>query len=138
MANTDSADRFAIDTFDRTFGSLEGLPGVLTTSQATVLTTTPLVGLADTFILQTVRHPELGDTIFVQALSAERSLRLVLPPKVAAVLLRQHDALTTRARQRGARQAVATKREAGLPVGNPAALAAARKAQKARKARRSK
>lgn len=114
------------ETFDRTLGSLDGLPDVIATTQATIQTTTPLVGNAETYIVQTVRHPDAGDTVFLQVISAGRALRLVIPPKVSAVIARQRDALTGRARVRGARQAVATKRERGIPVGNAAALAAAR------------
>jgi hypothetical protein len=118
------------DLFDRTLGSLDGLPGVVATGQATVQTTTPLLGNAETFIVQTIRHPEMGDTIFLQALSSGRSFRLVIPPKVAAVLSRQRDALTKRTRSRAARAAVVTKRERGQILGNPAALEKARKAKR--------
>ena len=122
-----------LDTFDRTLGALDGLPGVLATSQATIQMTSPLVGNAETFIVQTVRQPDTGDTIFLQAISAGRSFRLVIPPRVAATIARQRDALTGRARVRGARQAVQTKREAGQVLGNPEALQAARKARTAGK-----
>lgn len=130
MSTHDQASPATPDTFDRTLGSLDGLPGVIFTSQATIQTTTPLVGNAETFIVQTVRHPDSGDTIFLQAISAGRSFRLVIPPKVAATIARQRDALTGRARVRGARQAVATKREKGIQVGNLEALQKARKARK--------
>lgn len=127
---SDNEQTHAPDLFDRTLGSLDGLPGVVATGQATIQTTTPLLGNAETFIVQTIRHPEIGETIFLQALSAGRSFRLVIPPKVAAVISRQHDALTKRARARGARQAVATKRERGQTIGNPAALRKARRAKR--------
>lgn len=125
-----------LDYFDRLLGNLDGLPDVQMTSQATVQTVTPLLGNAETFIVQTVRQTDQGDTIFLQSISAQRSMRIVVPPRVSAVIARQRDALTTKTRRKGARQAVATKREAGIPIGNPAALALAR--QKPRAKRRPK
>src|SRR5438128_6514939 len=47
--------------FDRTLGSLIGIPGVLGTSAATVRAATPMTGEAQTFIIQTFRRREEGD-----------------------------------------------------------------------------
>jgi hypothetical protein len=126
-------DRPSVDLFDRIFGSLDGLPGVLFTGQSTVQSTTPLLGNVELHIVQTVRHPDLGDTVFLQVIAAGQSLRLVIPPKVAATIARQRDQLTKRTRRKGARQAVATKRERGIAVGNPEALRKARKAARGKK-----
>lgn len=103
-----------LDPFDRTLGGLDGLPGVLQTGQTTVQSVTPIVGKAETFIVQTVRQPDTGDTIFLQCIGGERSFRLVIPPKVAAVIARQRDALTGRARRKAAQAAAQTRKERGI------------------------
>lgn len=119
-----------IDAFDLAFGQLDGLPDTLRTQQATVTATTPIVGHAETFIVQTVRQVEVGDTVFLQVLSAARSLRLVIPPRVMATLARQRDSLDAKRRVAGARKAVQTKRDKGQRIGNPEALKRARAKRK--------
>ena len=42
-----------------------------------------------------------GDTIFIEALSTEGTIRLSLPPRVADVIARQREALSTRRRSAG-------------------------------------
>lgn len=104
------------DTFDRAMGQLEGLPGGVTTKQTTVQSITPLVGNAETWIVQTIRWAE-GETVFVQRVSADAPLRLVIPPKVAAVIARQHDAVSATLRSRQARRIAAERKAAGIAPG---------------------
>jgi len=47
--------------------------------------------------VQTIRD-EKGDNIIIKFLDREGPKRLILPPKVAATIARQKDALTTRGR----------------------------------------
>lgn len=100
---------------------------------ATTRTKPALVQLIDhyghgqTWVVQTHRHNELGETVFVTKVAKGQSLQLHIPPEVVAVIVRQHDAVTTMNRRKGARQAMETRRQLGLPVGNPEALAKARK-----------
>lgn len=70
------------------------------------------------------------ETVFVQKISADGALRLVLPPEVTVAVNRQHDRATAINRRRGAAAAVRTKREKGLKLGNPDALRKARRARK--------
>jgi hypothetical protein len=102
------------DEFDRMVRSLEGLPDVIKTAPSTVSVLTPVLNLAQTFIVQTYRHSEKGDIVFVQYVSANGSMRIVLPPAVANTIARQRDALTTKNRKKGARQAVQTRKERGI------------------------
>ncbi len=62
----------------------------------------------------TYRHPERGDTILVEYVGAEGSFRLAMPPEVADTIARQRDALTTKNRKRGAKQAAETRKAAGI------------------------
>ena len=91
------------DTFDRLIGGLQGLPDVVFTKPTTVRSVTPLIGDAQTFIIQTYRQKDVGDTIFLECVHGAGSFRLALPPRVAEAIARQRDALTTKARSKAAR-----------------------------------
>lgn len=118
------------DLFDYTLGQLKDLPDVLRTKESTVRAI-PILGIGGSrlFIIQTIRQAERGDTILLEHVAQGQTIRLVLPPEVSAVIARQRDALTTKARSLGAQKAVATRVERGHQLGNPEALAKARKAR---------
>ena len=107
-------DDNAPDPYDRLLGALDGLPDVIQTKPAPVRTVTPLVGNAETWTVQTVRQLEQGDTIFLERTGRDGFIRLAIPPKVSAVIARQRDALTTKARRKAARAGVETRRAAGV------------------------
>jgi hypothetical protein len=76
-----------------------------------------------------------GVTVLVQVVGLDGvPSRFVIPPKVTDAMARHQSSLTSKARARTGRLGAEKRRAQGLPVGNPAALAAARKA----KARRHK
>lgn len=102
------------DAFDRQLGVLDGLPGVVQTKQSTIQTITPVVGNAETFIVQTIRVPEHGDTIFLQCLGAERAFRLAIPPKVAEVIARQRESIATTLRRRMGKRLAAERKARGI------------------------
>ncbi len=66
-------------------------------------------------------------TAFVQRGAADGYARLVIPPAVTAAIARHQSTLVTKHRRKVARRVVADKRARGEQVGNPAALAAARR-----------
>ena len=102
------------DTFDRLMASLHGLPDVVTCKATPVRTLVPLLGNSQTYIVQTYRQREAGDSIFLEYVSGESScLRLVIPPKVADVIARQREALTTMARRRAGKAAAADRKARG-------------------------
>jgi hypothetical protein len=116
-----------VEDFDYELGQLHGLPGVTTTKQATVRATNGLTESA-TWIIQTFRKRDVAedaeralpakDTIFVEFIGSKgRSLRLVIPPPVAEVIARQREALVSKNRTSGARQAAATRKERGIEPG---------------------
>lgn len=102
-----------IHPYDRLYGALEGLPDVVHTRPTTVRTTVPILGSTETWIVETFRQNEAGDTIFVERVSAEGSTRLALPPKVAAAIARQRDSLTAKNRSKAAKAAAQERMDRG-------------------------
>lgn len=113
------------DHYSRELARLRSNPAALEVRGAAT-EVADVYGKTETWIVTTVRTEE-GDTVFVQRVGAEGGSRFAVPPRVANAIAGQRDLLTTRSRRRGARRAVETKREAGIAVGNPAALAKARR-----------
>jgi hypothetical protein len=114
--NQDNSYR-QIDKFDRVHGALADLPDVTKVKASTITTHQALIGATQTFIVQTFRQKEQGDTIFLQYLDAEGSKRIVIPPAVADAIARQRDALTTKSRKRtGREQAEQRKARGELPA----------------------
>jgi hypothetical protein len=102
-----------IDKFDRLMGALVGLPDVTHTKPTTCAVVSPLIGEAQTFIIQTYRQREVGDTIFLQYVDGEGSVRIAIPPEVADAIARQRDALTSKVRKRVARDQAAARKARG-------------------------
>jgi len=118
-----------VDKFDRMMGALIDLPDVTRTKPTTLTVHTPLIGEAQTFVVQTLRQREVGDTIFLVYVDGTGSVRIAIPPEVADAIARQRDALTTKVRKRVARDQAAQRKAAGI---QPAFL----KAKKAKAAKK--
>lgn len=74
-----------------------------------------------------------GDvTAFIQRGATDGYIRVVIPPAVTAAIARHTAGLVSKARRKVARRVVADRRARGEQIGNPAALAAARKRRKGR------
>jgi hypothetical protein len=101
------------DPFDRLLGSLHGLPDVAHTRLSTVRVITPLLGNSETFIVQTYRQAEQGDTIFLERSNRDGNLRIAIPAKVADLIARQRDALTAKSRSRAARRVAQDRLDRG-------------------------
>lgn len=102
------------DLFDRTIRALDGLPDVVKTKPSTVRALTPVLNLSQTFIVQTYRQRDQGDTVFVEYIGAEGSLRLALPSVVADTIARQRDILTDKSRSKAAKAAAADRKARGF------------------------
>jgi hypothetical protein len=109
--------------FDRALGALVGIPDVMHTAPTTIRATSPLIGESQTFIIQTYRQKEIsangereasGDTVFIEYIDESGAVRIVIPPKVVNVIIRQHDALTARSRQRAAKASAADRKARGI------------------------
>jgi hypothetical protein len=68
------------------------------TKPSTVKSVQALTGKSETFVVETCRHEELGDYIFVEMLDENGVVRIALPLKVANLIASQHDAPTARRR----------------------------------------
>lgn len=101
------------DNFDRLIGALHGLPDVVSTKPTTIRTLSPLIGASQTFIVQTYRQREQGDTIFVECVTADGSFRLAIPPAVSEAIARQRDALSAKTRSKAAKAVAAERKERG-------------------------
>lgn len=104
------------DLYDRTIAALDGLPDVTRSRPSTIRTLTPLLGNSQTFIVQTFRQRERGDTIFLETMGREGSLRIVLPPQVAEAIARQRDALTSKVRSKASKRVAQERMDRGEPL----------------------
>lgn len=99
------------DPFDRTLSRLIGLPGGAHT-KPTLVQAIDFYGHTAQFTIQTVRTEE-GETVFVTSMSAEKAVRYVLPAKVADVIARQRDTVSTLIRKRIGKERAATLKASG-------------------------
>ena len=107
----------AFDTYDRQIGALKGLPDVIEVKPSTVRVTIPLLGLSQTFIVQTIRQRAVGDHVFLETVSRDGAIRIVLPPQVADAIARQRDTLTAKSRSKAAKALAQERKERGqLPA----------------------
>src|SRR5438128_5465368 len=103
-----------MDAFDRTIGVLHGLPDVVFTKTAVSRVVPPFgVGGTQLYVVQTYRQREQGDTIFLEHVSETGTVRLVIPPQVAAVIARQRDQLTAKTRSKAAKAVAQERKERG-------------------------
>lgn len=110
------------DEYDRLVGLLDG---TLSTRPAP-LQVIPLLGVggSKTYVVRTFREtrpderdPEKVKAYFyisLQVTGRDGTVRLVLPPKVADLISRQRESLTTIARKRGAKMKAAARKRAGI------------------------
>lgn len=115
------------DEFSVLLRQLNDNPGAVHTQSRVDLA--DFYGRSQTWTVDTFRVDGV-ETVFVQRMTVEGALRLVLPPEVTLALARQRGRATVRTRRRGARQAVATRIARGDILGNPDALRKARRARK--------
>src|SRR5262245_66648346 len=103
------------DYYDRMIAQLQDLPDVVKTAPATVRVIPPLgIGGTQIFVVQTFRQRDLGETTFVEVMSASGGVRLVLPPAVTSRIARQHEALTAKVRSKVATATAAARRARGI------------------------
>jgi hypothetical protein len=107
----------AFDTYDRQIGALKGLPDVIEVKPSTVRVSIPLLGLSQTFIVQTIRQRGVGDHVFLETVSRDGAIRIVLPPQVADAIARQRETLTAKSRSKAAKTLAQERKARGeLPA----------------------
>jgi hypothetical protein len=103
-----------VDAFNRAIGVLHGLPDVVFTKTAVSRVVPPFgVGGTQLYVVQTYRHREQGATIFLEHVSETGTVRLVIPPQVAAVIARQREQLTAKTRSKAAKAVAQARKERG-------------------------
>ena len=125
-----------VDEYDRLQHDYSGLPGGSKTTPAIVqvIPLSPLAGVAE-WTVQTIRAADVGDLVFLNRMGAQ-PMRIVLPAKVTAMIARQREALTSKARSRAARGRVHTGDASHLNDPKVRAKALATRKAKAAKRRR--
>lgn len=101
------------DAFDRLLGGLHGIPDVACTKPSTIRTVTPIVGTSQVFIVQTYRQRDIGDTIFLECVTKEGTVRIAIPPTVADSIARQRETLTGKSRSRAATASAQARKQRG-------------------------
>jgi hypothetical protein len=103
-----------IQKYDRLYG---GMRDVCLRSKPSTVKDVDLLGRAETFIVESMRHAEKGDFVFIEAIDSGGVTRIALPPRVTALIASQRDSLTARRRsiasRATARQSAASFRVAG-------------------------
>lgn len=87
-----------VDTFDRIIGQIDGLPDVHRAKPSTVSTVMPIIGNAQTYVVQTYKGDD-GFYVFLQMVDKDGGVRFAIPPKVASAIYRQRDALVKASRR---------------------------------------
>jgi hypothetical protein len=72
-----------------------------------------MIGGSQVYIVQTYRTEE-GDTVLIEYIDAAGTVRLALPPLVAATIARQRESLSALGRKRRARAAAADRKARGI------------------------
>jgi len=102
-----------VSEFDRLVGALEGLPDVVKSKPSTIRAMMPLIGIARSYIVQTYRQTDKGDTIFLETIGAEGAIRIAIPPQVAEAIARQRESLTSKNRSKSAKRSAADRMARG-------------------------
>ncbi len=103
------------DAYDRAYGQAQGFPH----TRPSTITAANLMGIGGvrSYIVETFRLPEVGDTVFVQITGPEGLQRVHLPPAVTTAIARQRDSLTSQSRSRAGRARAAADKAAGIKPG---------------------
>ena len=114
MTNGNTNDN-TVAKYDRVRGGLEGV--ALFSKPSTVKNVQIVTGKSETFVVETARHEELGDTIFIECMDDAGVTRLALPPRVANAIASQRDSLTARRRSIAAKTLAQARKDAGIVPG---------------------
>lgn len=104
-----------LSKYDRLYGGV--LDVSLATKPSTVKTVQPITGKTETFVIQTCRHEESGDYIFIECMDENGVVRLALPPKVANLIAAQRESLTKRRRSISSKATMKARMAAGEVLG---------------------
>lgn len=100
-----------IGKFDRIRGGLHDI--ALFTKASTIKNVQAITGRSETFVVETCRHEDVGDYIFIECIDDSGVTRIALPPKVANIISAQRDSLTARRRSKAAKRIAQERKDRG-------------------------
>ena len=104
-----------ISKYDRAYG---GMHDVCLRTKPSTINNIELTGRTETFIVETMRHAEYGDFIFVRYIDGSGAVvRLALPPKVANAIAAQRDSLTAKRRSIASKGVAQARKDRGEQPG---------------------
>lgn len=107
----------SLSYFDRMIGTLHELPDVVKT-KATTMRVVPTFGMGTyVYVVQTMRQKDIGDSIFLENVSENGTMRIVIPPAVADCIARQRDQLTKKSRSRAGKARAEDMKARGIKPG---------------------
>lgn len=102
---------YIVKKFDRIRGGMQGV--ALFTKPSTIQNVQNITGESETFIIETCRHAEMGDFIFLQMVDRDGVLRMALPPKAADAIASQRESLTARRRSIASKATAKARKDRG-------------------------
>lgn len=105
----------SLSKYDRLYGGLINVS--LHTKPSTIKTVQAITGKTETFVVQTLRHEDVGDYIFLECMDETGVVRLGLPPKVCNLIASQREALTKRRRSIASRETMRARMASGEVLG---------------------
>ena len=103
-----------LDEFDLAIETLKDLPDTVHVDNTMHLAEVLTGRKATTYIVRRFRRSLEGDTLFLQVVSGDKAVRLVLPPKVMALLKRQDGKLTEMLQRKNGRRQAADRKAHGI------------------------
>jgi hypothetical protein len=137
MKHSDASGLLSTDPFDVNLHDLMGLPNGAHT-QPTVIQWQDDYKNTMSYMVQTVKW-DAGETVFLTVVGASGVLpiKLIIPPRVLDVILRQRDSVITQVRRRHGKRIAAERKAAGInPLLDPKVREKALAARKAKAARK--
>jgi hypothetical protein len=112
--NSTRTEYETLSKYDQVYGGIRDVG--LSTKPSTIKNAT-WTGKSETFVVQTIRHPDNGDYIFIECMDETGVIRLALPPKVSNLIASQRDALTKRRRSISSRASIKARIDGGEVLG---------------------
>ena len=100
-----------ISKYDRIRGGMQGV--ALFTKPSTIKNVQNITGESETFVIETCRHAEMGDFIFVEMVDKAGVIRVALPPKAADAIASQRDSLSSRRRSIASKAVAKARKDRG-------------------------
>jgi hypothetical protein len=97
--------------YDRLYAAMKD-GNALMTKPSTIKYVEKMTGSTKTYIIQTARE-EAGDTVFVEQIDRDGTVRLYMPAKVTNAVASQRDSLTTRRRSISGRATAQARKDRG-------------------------